>query len=363
MADDLRLRVNGADYGGWTSARVTRGIEALAGSFDVGVSDRWAGRAVAWPILEEDEVELLIDGETLITGYVDRPGRSIGAAEHGLTVGGRDRAGALVDCSAILDRWEFARIPLLAFAQKVAEPFGVSVSLQPGLAPPAPLPKVTIDPGDSAFDALERACRMAAVLPVSDGRGGIVLTRAGSARATTAIVEGENLLAGSRDADASGRFRRYVVVGQQQGTDEVSGASAAAVRGEATDLGVRRAERVLVVRAEGSVTPDYAKRRAEWEAKVRAGRADSVSVTVQGWRQGNGELWPVNALVPVRASYLGIDGEMLITQATYQIDSASGRTTQLELRGPDAYLPEPAIPSDREKPKAKRWKELDSVPR
>lgn len=355
--DDVRLQVNGRTFEGWKSARVTRGIECIAGSFEVSVSDRWAGTGstpASWPIAEEDEVVVSLGADPVITGYVDRRTVSISATSHALTIAGRDRAGDLVDCSAVLKKWEFRNANLLTVVKQIAKGLGIEVQLQPGIALPKPLAKLTVDPGDSAFDAIERACRMAGVLPMSVG-GKVVLTRAGAARATTALVEGKNVLQASYEANAAGRFSRYVVLGQHQATDEFFGAEAAAVKGEAKDLGVRRSERVLLVRPEGSVTKEYARRRAEWEAKVRASRADDVSVTVQGWRQGSGAIWPLNALVQVRCPSLGVNGEMLITQVTHA-KGDDGTTTSLTLARPDAFIPEPVVA------KAGAWKEIATPP-
>jgi prophage tail gpP-like protein len=127
------------------------------------------------------------------------------------------------------------------------------------------------------------------------------------------------------------------------------------VRGEAVDSGVRRTDRVLVLHAEESLTKEQAKIRAQWEATVRAARAAAVSVTVQGWRQATGELWPVNARVAVRAPRLGIDGPMLITQATYEVSSEGGTTTQLSLKRPDAFTPEPVF---EKRSKVQPWDEI-----
>lgn len=352
---DLRLRVGGRDYAGWKTIRVTRGIECIAGSFELGVSDKWAGAGVAWPIREEDECSLLIGDAVLITGRVDSRSISYGPEEHAFSVSGRDRAGELVDCSAFLTTWEWLNTPILTVAKALLDPFGIPVYVQPGLALPAPLAKITVDPGDTAFDALERACRMAALLPISDGKGGVVLTRAGTSRARTALVEGENILTASADFDVGGRFRRYIVMGQNQGNEEWSGSAVSSVRGEATDPNVRRSARVLVVRGESNVTPEAAVRRAQWEAKVRAGRGDVVNVTVQGWKQADGALWPVNARVAVRSPTLGIDGEMLVSQVTYSLDESSGSLTKLALKRPDAFLPEPVVADTG------RWKELAGV--
>jgi prophage tail gpP-like protein len=90
---------------------------------------------------------------------------------------------------------------------------------------------------------------------------------------------------------------------------------------------------------------------------VRAGRAATATIPVQGWRQGDGSLWPVNALVDVHSPRLGLGGQMLITQATYSIDDSGGTTTSLSLKPPRAFLPEPQLGKDV------LWKELSKVPK
>jgi len=347
---EIALLVNNKRYGGWKTARVTRGIESVSGSFELSVSDRWQAGSAPWAIYEEDECTVSIGAETLVTGYVDRRSVSYSPGEHSLSVSGRDRTGDLVDCSAVLGVWEFHNTPVLDLVQKVAKPFGVAVSLARGITLPAPEFRTAIDPGESAFNVVERLCKKAGVLPVSDGKGGLTLMRPGSARCTTELVEEQNILAASADFDVSGRFRRYVVLGQHTGSDAWFGAETS-VRATAEDAGVKRTARVLLVRPEGSVSGAQAKRRAEWEATVRAARADAVSVTVQGWTQGDGSLWPVNALVRVRSPRLGIDGDLLVSQADYEVGEG-GTTTRLTLRRPDAFKPEPQVRGDG------LWKEI-----
>lgn len=373
---DVRLEVNGREYGGWTSVQVSRGIEAIAGSFELEVSERWDGQTAPWPIRDEDACVVSVGGIPLITGYVDARTHSYDTSSHQLSVSGRDKAGALVDCSAVLTQWEFANTPVLDLCTKLGAPFGVTFSLQDGLRDPAistkaptttpprhggapasvgsagkssslkigsPNAKLAINPGESSFDVIDRACRMVGLLPVSDGLGGVVLTRAGGARATTALVEGQNILQATASYDGSKRYRTYIVSGQAAGSDELFGPPAAAVKGEAQDQGVTRASRVLLVRPEGAVTLAFAKQRAAWEATVRRARSVVASVTVQGWHQADGTLWPINALVTLRSPKLGIDGPQLITQTTFALSANSGTTTQLTLVDPNAFIPEPLL--------------------
>jgi prophage tail gpP-like protein len=257
----------------------------------------------------------------------------------------------LVDCSVNRADWEYNGKDIFDFIAIIAADFDISIDTSEDL--PSPPRKLSLEPGETAFDAIDRACRIAAVLPISDGQGGLILTRTGSTKATTALVEGQNILSASADYDSSNRFATYLVLGQQAGWENLNGESASSVKASATDQNVRRTARTLVVRPDGNTTVEHAKKRAQWEATVRAARADSISVTVQGWTQGDGSLWPINALVTMRSPLLGIDGQLLITQATYSIDDG-GTTTQLTLRRPDAYTPEPVVTTDA----TNQWKKL-----
>lgn len=337
---DLRLVVNGRGYGGWKTVQVVRSIETMSGSFSLGVNDRWDGQTDdPWPIAEEDACRVEIDGVPVIDGYVDRRSISLSATDRSLSYAGRDRCAALVDCSAELDKWTFRNVSALDVARKVAEPFGIAVSAQAGLALPKLPSKLVVSPGEDAFGVIDRAARMAGVLAVTDGAGGVLLTRAGTTRAAS-LVQGDNVLVAAVEYDASDRFSRYVVATQTGGTDAASG-GATRILASASDAGIRRTDRVLLIRPESGVTADYARKRADWEARVRAAKAESVTIVVVGWLQPGGGLWPVNALCRVATPSIGVDGDMLISQVEFSISDTGGETTQIRLVRPDAFTPEP----------------------
>lgn len=345
MGDEVWLRVAGKQYSGWKSVRVTRGIDAIAGAFELAVSERWQAQGTRWPIGEGDDCAVLLNGQPVISGYIDTRSLSVSADQHTVSVSGRDRAGDLVDSSVALPAWEFTEVPVLNLARQICQPHGVNVRLQSGLIlPPVTVPKkFSIDPGDTGQQALEHLCRLVGVLPISDGLGDLVLTRAGAERCQTEIVLGQNVLEADLRLSMAGRFRTYKVLGSNRGTDETHGEAVARVVGSAVDPAVPRASRVLLVRPEGGLTPTQAKTRAEWEATVRAAKADSVTVTVRGWTQGNRKLWPVNALVKVRLEAWGFEADMLIVRSTHALDVSGGTTTTLELARPDAFRPEAVV--------------------
>lgn len=358
MADQIDLIVNGLRYQGWKSARVTRSLESIAGSFDLEVSERWDNND-PWPIAEGDTCRIEVAGEIVIEGFIDKRRKSGTATSRTLSYSGRDRAADLADCSAIT-KWTFRDVDVVGLATELARPHGIRVSVQAGLgAVLAKNKKIVVSPGDTGWEVISKVAAAAGVLVVSDGAGGILITRSSKERATS-LVEGEggNLLAASSEFDASDRFYRYLVSSQVPGTDEASG-EATRIQAEATDPAVGRPNRVLLIRPDRGYSAADSKKRADWEARIRAARSEKVSCMVQGWRQhARGKLWTVGALSRVRAVKLaGVDGDMLISQVDYTISDDGGQVTQLGLVRPDAFTPEPTA-TVREA--GGLWKELNN---
>lgn len=356
MAEDLALVVNGFRYEGWKSIRVTRSMESIAGSFALEVNDRWAGDET-WTILEEDACRVEIGSDVVINGHIAARNPSGSASARSLSYTGRDRAAALVENSLVLKQWTFRNLTLFEFATAIAKMWSVSVSLQPGLVLKK-RDKIVVQPGDKAFESLSREAAEDGVMLVSDGAGGIVITRSGTARATP-LVEGANILTGSADYDGTDRYHRYVIATQAAATDDAFG-DATRILAEAFDEGVRRTDRVLFIRPDKGYSVADARARADWEARTRAARAETVTIVVQGWKQPDGKLWPINAITRVRASRLiGVDGDMLITQVENTVGDG-GKITQLRLMRPDAFTPEPkATVKSSEKSGNAGWKELE----
>lgn len=328
------LTVNGTRYRGWQSVEVTRSIEAIAGSFSLAVTERWPGSQARYAISPGAACTLAADGEALITGHVDTVDVRFDDRGHGVTIAGRDVTGDLVDCSAEAPGGELRDVTLTQLAARLAQPFGVEVRAETDAG--RPFDRITIEPGESAFEAIERACRMRAVLPVSDGRGGLLLTTAGQAgRAATTLAQGQNILAAGGTYSWRDRYSTVTVKGQAAGTDSFFGEPAAAAKGRQADPAIGR-HRPLTVIAEAPGDDAALAERAAWEVTVRRGRSRSVEITVAGWRMSDGRLWAPNMLVPAVSDWLGIDQDMLIVSVTYSLDE-TGTLARLSLMRPDAY--------------------------
>ena len=339
MSNDLELIVGGRAFTGWEAVKVSRSLEAVAGAFSVEVSDR-----LPWPIRPGDAVTLRYGDDHLASGFVDQLRSSFDAKKHQIRIAGRDRTGDLVDGSALNDPGEWRAAYANEIIEQICDPFGIGVSL---LDSPGPQFEVfKLQPGETAWTAIERVCRLRGLLAYTDRfDGSLVVANPGSLPAAGALVEGENLEAASVVFDHVGRYQTYIVRGQRAGTAEAWGETVAQVEGQARDGDVDRYRPLLVV-AEGSVTPEVSKDRAEWEATVRRARSARLTAKVAGWRdKPGGRLWEVNRLVSVDSPTLQLSAELLISKVTHELGS-SGTTTSLELVRAGSYLPKPDAASD-----------------
>jgi len=332
----IELKVNGNIYGGWKSASIPFGIEQISNSFEISVTDRWAGQDNPYPISIGSACQLLLDGETVITGYVDDNTPQFDANSHAISIVGRDKTGDLVDCSAIHKTGQWVNATLDKIVRDICAPFGIKVIIN------APLgdrfTTFSIQEGETAHECIDRACRMRAVMPTSDGKGNLVVTRAQSGAPVAELAQGDNILYGRGDFSMRERFSHYYIKGQDRGSDDDidSPESHTQVSATSTDSFVKR-YRPLIVLAEDKGAHATFKERAEWERNVRRGRSARATVRVNGWRNVKGELWRANTLVHVVSQHLGADANLLIVGGTYILDETQGMVTELSLVGREAF--------------------------
>jgi prophage tail gpP-like protein len=326
------LSVGGRDYSGWTGVRIQRGIEQLCGQFSLTLTERWQGQDTPRPVAPGDACTVAADGQVVITGYIDDVLPQFDAQNHLLHVSGRDATGDLVDCSAANapGRWE--NRTLLQIAEEICRPFGIRATAAADVGPR--FRAFAIQPGESAFEVIDRLCRFRGVLATSDGAGGLVFTGPGEVRVPVRIVQGENMLAGFGAYSIRERYSSYTVKGSDSGFNESTPEQNASPVGAAEDPNVPR-YRPLILIAEGSADAAKLKARAVWEAAVRRGRSRRATVAVQGWSHPGG-VWAPNTRVSIDSSFLGIEGDMLIAGVTLTHDE-SGTRAELEVCAPEAF--------------------------
>ncbi|MEO6359901.1 MAG: phage baseplate assembly protein [Sphingomicrobium sp.] len=356
--EDVALALGGTRFGGWTSIDIQIDLEAGASSFSLGVTKKDPIRTEDWRIEADAACEVTIGGETVITGYTDRIESDLGAASHTITVSGRSKSADLIDCSAIAQpgSWRGRRIEQIA--AELAKPFGIHVVAETDTG--GPLRLFALQPGETVWEAIARACQHRGLLPITRADGTIALINAKPTGSAVRLSQGDNLLTVRGSHDVSERFSRYVVKGQSAGDDDVNGKAAAHAKAEAGDPAVRRHRPMMIVAEEQADTASL-KRRAAWEAIVRAARAQSADVTLIGWRRSDGSLWDVAQAVDLDAPAAWISDAMMVSGVRFVLDE-QGRRIELHIVRPEAYsqlpVPEEAESSKIKKKSRKSKKEL-----
>jgi prophage tail gpP-like protein len=343
--DNVTLYINGMSYSGWQTVSIQRSIDAIAMGFSISLTEKWTYSGIVRPIREGDSCILKIGNDKIIEGYIDDVDPTFTKDTHSIKVTGRSKAGDLIDCSVDGQKWEFNKQPLENIIQAILYSFGLKVTKRCDTgdvfsATDDPAEKFGIEQGETAFEAIDRACKMRGVLPISDASGNIELVRAGSDYCADDLVVGKNIEYVNGHFSMKGRYSKYTVKGQSPGNDFFSGEKISRVAGTSTDPNVKR-YRPLVIMAETIVNNKLATARADWEASVRAGKAGTITVGVTGWRMSNGELWPINKMVDVDIPQLQINNApLLISSTNFNLDKESGKVAELTLCRQDAYNPE-----------------------
>lgn len=376
--EQISVIANGQKFQGWTTLKLKRALDRTISDFDLTMSERWPGQMQAIQLLPFTAVQIMLGNELLLTGYVDSYVPQVEGTSHTVRVAGRSKTCDLADCEPDIKSGQFTGYTLAQIARSICAPFGIAVvdlvnSNQT-------FPDATMERCETAHRFLERLGRLCGVLLTDDEQGRLVLTTAGSGRATTAIVQGRNMLKGHAQLTGAKRYSIYIVKGQHGlgghgkgaiapnlkdlGTNTAKSAGAAAVEAEdededeeadeaepakpavitqqratCSDPGVPRF-RPHVVMAESQLDQASMQERAQWLARWSAGKAREATVTVRGFRQADGTRWTQNAMVTLTAPFLGFDEDLLIAGVEMSLEDSGKRTTLL-LGPPDAFAPDP----------------------
>ncbi len=336
----LLLRVDGADYGGWQSAKIKTGVSCKCGEFELQVSELWAEQRTRREIRPGAKSQLLIDNTPIITGYVDDSEPNYSADDLELAVRGRDAAGDLVDCAAIHGTGQWRNQKLDAIARDICKPFGISVSVETDTG--APFRSWQIESGERAADCLERIARHRGVLIASDNNGGIRIMRPSTQRIGTPLVLGQNIKRASGTNSVRDRFSEYIVLGQSELSDTEEPGVSTSLKASVKDPAITR-YRPSIALSDAALDAAALKDLATWLRNVAAGRSLQATYTVVGWEHADG-LWIADRMVSVVDPFLRIERDLYISDVEYSLSNDEA-LAQITVTLPEAFsllaLPEP----------------------
>jgi prophage tail gpP-like protein len=339
MTEEVKLRVNGIDFGGWLDVEITAGIERQARDFKLGITRTWPGATdIPRRVKAGDVCEVFIGNDKMLTGYVDATPISYGSKSLSVGVTGRSKTADLIDCSATHKTGQWRGVKIERIASDLAAPYGIKVLTE--IDTGTSISDHQIDTGETAFESIGRLLAIRQLLSTDNANGELVFINAASGgKAVTSLEYGKNILNAETALDYKDVFSEYTSKGQRAGNDEDYADAVAGVVASIKDSTVTR-YRNLIVQQTGNATALDCQQRVKYERVYRHSKALETTYTVQGWRQQNGALWLPNQMVHVNDPVIGFDGDLLIVEVSYRIGS-SGTTCSLRVAPKEGYIPSP----------------------
>jgi prophage tail gpP-like protein len=363
------LRIKGQDFAEWTEAEVTRDLKDFSGSFRFRLYDAfranqtfsYSSTGTALQIRPEMPVEVLVDGEKVLVGHIDTVEVDIDDKRAEVTIAGRDKTGDLIDCAAVTTGpAEFSNVKLEDAVKKIVQPYGLSVrsEIDTGDA----FARYGIDLSETAFSAIEKGSRERNALVLSDGVGGVVITRTGKTRAPAGLSLPGNAMSSRGRYGHQRRHSHHYVRGQGEkagkkrtgkpldstasplGVEDRKAGDGSATQterkgttatGVAVDNEVTR-YRPIVHHSRTKADQGSAQNEADWRMRSRRAANEEVSYKVKDFRAA-GQLWRVNQIAYVSDSYQDVERDMLITRVSFRSNDQDGNVTELAIMSPEAF--------------------------
>ena len=337
---------------GWDTVRVRSSMDNLSIDFSFECTQPQPFKLKEWPIRMGAPCKILVADKQVAQGYIDEVNVSYSGTSHTVQVTGRDRLGDIVDCcvageSGSVFNWE--KTSGASIIRQLLKPYGINVVIDPSAAANMALDLLPqgVQGGDPVMDLVQQIIKLRGAIGIATSNGNLLITQASTSKASKtkdSIVAGKNgnVLSGSIKQSNKDRFQWYYVKGYDYTLD------AKAIKHMAyfqryKDTSIDRF-RATAITAESFGDFFSGGKRAQWEAKYRAGKSRVYTYTVQGWTQSNGELWDVNKKVDVYDEQfaLGVkDSELertlLINSVEWSQSVSKGSITTLTLCSPKKW--------------------------
>jgi prophage tail gpP-like protein len=334
------LKVNENTFESWSQMNVRTSMNTIAGSFGFLDADFSGGDFAKWKIKKGDEVEVFIENETLITGYIDSIPIEYGGKKFDIQFIGRDKTCDLIDCTYNEDNNEFKKQTRANIIRRLIDPFEIELTIDSTASTEAnvKIDSFKVNEGCYVYEMISEICRDAGILPLSKGDGKLTITKSTTTdKATDTIQFDSNAIYGKLIQDDSNRYSDYICKGFGIGGDSKRLEDFIEPSGVFSDPIISR-YRPLTIFSDRATDSGKCKDRAKWEARLRAGFSRGLIYHVPGWMQSDGSIWRINTLVTVYDKVLNISAqEFLICDVNYVFDDEDGAFSKIHLVDKDTF--------------------------
>lgn len=389
--DKVSLIIDGKIHSSWSRYQIDSDflVPADAWSVTMGLPDGVFPASIARGV----PVLVRVGDDVVMSGRVDTIQRRVSRQQVSLGISGRDGSAVLVDCASPV--FTSRQLSLEEVIAQVVRPLGVrNIRLQAESSMQSD--KVSVEPGERAWDTLERAAAARGLWPWFEPDGTLVIGGPDYTADPVATLvlnrdgRGNNILDLSDRSSVNGSFSELTVLaqGHAQGSKSSSGTEIIDVYSDDGDddsdndllttvgspesgfHGLRSVVRdpsVSFYRPQIMVVGD-ADNQAQVDYRAKKAMADSrlsgyeLTAVVKGHRMESGKLWAPGQRIRVRSEPHGIDDIFFLMGREFSGGRPDNTITTLRLKEDGIWIPD-AYPKKRKlrKSRAKVNKKLEII--
>ncbi|MGO2713257.1 phage baseplate assembly protein [Pseudomonas helleri] len=334
--ETIRLSIGGLTHETWDGWSVESDLLTPADAFELELFTR---DTIQLPkvLVEGASCELTLGRDRVLTGQIDEIEHDISRRGIAIRVTGRDKAAALVDCSAPFVAMREAS--LAEIIKQVVTPLGVT-RVEIRAANAKIRRRIQIEPGQSAWEALLQVAEANGLWPWVEPDGLLVVGGPDytSAPVATLILRldgvGNNVERLSVRRSIANRFSQVTVLGQHgqydnDGLDTTRSHLKSVVQDDTlARRGIFRPKVVIDSSSENQSMATTRARKVLADSKLEG---FEIRAVVQGHRAGNGSVWTPGQRVIIRSEPHGLDAVYFLMSRTLRL-TRQGSMTELRFR-------------------------------
>jgi prophage tail gpP-like protein len=329
--ETVSVMINGKAHDQWESYDIDSDLMTPADAWQVSIGLK--AKQLPDFVQPWAPVEVKVGNDTVLVGRVDEITDSVDKHDHSLTLSGRDFASILVDCAAPIFSTRKSSLPEIA--AKVIRPLGLT-KIQINAKNSTTREKISVEPGDRAWDVLQHAAESNGLWPWFSPDGTLIIGGPDYSKPPVATIimrrdgKNNNAISISRSRNVTNHFSSITVLGQTHGTETETGKHA--IKAIAKDDGVTFNRPQIVIDHEVD-NAGLAQSRAKKLMADSMLSAFDLTIKVSGHRiAANGKLWEPGQRVQVESEPHGIKGIYFLMGRRFTKSRAEGTKTELRLK-------------------------------
>lgn len=327
---EIRLNVGGFDCTFWDEVVIDSQIDVPADAFSFTLFNPPLN-ALPEAIKAGAVAEIYYANELILTGIVDSISESVGRLGYLLQVSGRDLAGQLIDCSVPMKNTRQVMLSTLLEEYVLADELGKIFNTFRIQDDNWLKNKITIEPGESLYDAIVKAAQVTGQFVWMDEQGVLNIGdpfKFASQNQHELILmrsrKNNNVLSAEYKEDVSGIYGAIKILSQDAKGEHILAETQAT-----TPYSYRRSKIVILSDVETQAEAQAAINKIQHDNDLEA---YSLNCTVPDWLIDS-KVWKTGWLINLNSDVLRrANAQWVVLGRTLKLSRKEGKTTELKLK-------------------------------